>query len=59
MNRRQLTLNAVPRSIPVSKRVARQAVTWTITYQVSSGTVDLPIGDIQNIDVMLMGYPLR
>jgi hypothetical protein len=58
LSRRQLTLNAVPRSIPVSQRVARKAVTWTITYQVPSGTVDLTVGEIQTIDLLLAFYPL-
>jgi len=59
LSRRRITLNTVSRSIPVSQQVARQAVTWAITYRVPSGTVDLVVRDIPTIDLLLSVYPLR
>jgi hypothetical protein len=58
LRRRQLTLNAVSRSIPVNQRVARRAVTWTITYQMPVGAVDLTVGDLESLDFLLKTYPL-
>lgn len=58
LRRRSLTLNTMLRSIPVSKRVAGQAVTWTITYKVPSGTISLTVSDIQSLDLLLGIYPL-
>ncbi len=59
LNRRQLTLRAVLRSIPVSQRVTRQAVTWKISYRVPSGVVNLVDGDIQVLSLLLAYYPFR
>jgi len=56
--RPNIIINQISRSIPVSERVARQEVNWTINYQMPTGTVNLEIDNIDFIDLLLALYPL-
>ncbi len=59
LQRRGLTLTALPRPIPVHTLVDRRAVTWTVAYNVPAGGIDLTVADQEVVDLLLSAYPLR
>ncbi len=59
LQRRGLTLTALPRAIPVHTLVDRRAVTWTVPYKVPAGAIDVTLADQEVVDLLLSAYPLR